>query len=83
MLAAAVAGLTTMATGTLASLENGSIDLRFGLRGAQAATDVVVVGVDDTTFDQLNRSWPFPRALDAVAIDRLLADRARTIVYDV
>jgi response regulator RpfG family c-di-GMP phosphodiesterase len=42
-----------------------------------------VVGIDDVTFGQLNRRWPFPRSLHARAIDRLHAAGAREIVYDV
>ena len=80
---AAVVGLGLMLTGVLGSFENGSIDVRFGLRPAARANDVVVVGIDDQTFNHLNLQWPFPRRLDAQAIDRLRADGARTIVYDV
>jgi CHASE2 domain-containing sensor protein len=39
--------------------------------------------VDDVTFSDLGRQWPFPRSLHARAIDRLRAAGARTIVYDV
>jgi len=80
---AAVVGLVLMLTGVLGSFENGSIDVRFELRPAARANDVVVVGIDDQTFNHLNLQWPFPRRLDAQAIDRLRADGARTIVYDV
>ncbi len=80
---AAAVGLVLMLTGVLGSFENGSIDVRFGLRSAARANDVVVVGIDDQTFNHLNLQWPFPRRLDAQAIDRLRADGARTIVYDV
>ena len=82
-LVAAVVGLGLMLTGVLGSFENGSIDVRFGLRPVARANDVVVVGIDDQTFNHLNLQWPFPRRLDAQAIDRLRADGARTIVYDV
>lgn len=71
------------ATGALQRLENDTIDLRFQLRGRQPAPGVVVVGVDDVTFNELNRRWPFPRSLHARAIDRLRAAGARQIAYDV
>ena len=80
---AAAVGLVLMLTGVLGSFENGSIDVRFGVRPDAGANDVVVVGIDDQTFNHLNLQWPFPRRLDAQAIDRLHADGARTIVYDV
>ena len=76
-------GLTTTFSGVWTGLENGSISLRFALRPSAAANDVVVVGVDDETLNQLGLRWPFARRLDALAIDRLRADGARTIVYDV
>src|SRR5579871_3647348 len=80
---AALAGLATTLTGVWTGLENGSIDLRFALRTPSRPRDVVVVGVDDATFNQLRLQWPFPRRLDAEAINRLRADGARVIVYDV
>jgi signal transduction histidine kinase len=80
---AAVIGLTALATGALGGLENGSLNLRFAVRGSVPAADVVVVGIDDATFNSLGIQWPFPRRLHAEAIDRLRADGASTIVYDV
>jgi CHASE2 domain-containing sensor protein len=44
---------------------------------------VTVVAIDDVSFSDLGRSWPFPRSLHARAIDRLRAAGARMIVYDV
>jgi signal transduction histidine kinase/CheY-like chemotaxis protein len=78
-----VVGLMSMWGGVWTGLEKGSIDLRFALRPTFKANDVVVVGVDDQTFDRLGLQWPFPRRLDGEAVDRLRAYGARTIVYDV
>ena len=88
MACALLVGLTTTLSGVWTGLENGSIDARFALRGAVRPSDVVVVGVDDATLNRLTANgyplqWPFPRRLDAQAIDRLKADGARAIVYDV
>jgi signal transduction histidine kinase/ActR/RegA family two-component response regulator len=83
MVVAAVVGLVSTLTGVWAGLENGSVDMRFGLRATAATSDVVVVGIDDQTFNHLSLQWPFPRRLEARAIDRLRADGARTIVFDV
>src|SRR5579862_6284596 len=85
---AMLVGLTTTLTGVWTGLENGSIDVRYALRGAARPSDIVVVGIDDATLNHLTSNgyplqWPFPRRLDARAIDRLSADGARTIVYDV
>jgi len=80
---AGIIGIAALATGAGSGLENGSVGLRFALRGSVPARDVVVVGIDDATFNELGLQWPFPRRLDAEAIDRLRADGATTIVYDV
>jgi adenylate cyclase len=60
------------------------IDAHFSVRGPlKAPRDVAVVGIDATTLDQLRIQWPFPRRYDARVIDRLRADGARVIAYDV
>jgi HD-GYP domain-containing protein (c-di-GMP phosphodiesterase class II) len=65
-------------------LENSTLDARFALRGTQPApSDVVIVAIDDRTFSALNQRWPFPRRRHAELIDRLKADGARAIAYDV
>ncbi|HUB36010.1 MAG TPA: CHASE2 domain-containing protein [Solirubrobacteraceae bacterium] len=76
-------GLAAYLAGAWRGLEDGSVSLRFGLRGAVAANDVVVVGIDDRTLSQLKLRWPFPRSLDGRAIERLHGEGARAIVYDV
>ena len=82
--AAAVAvGIGVDASGTLQGLENDAVDLRFQLRGAETPSDMLVVGIDDVTFSELDRAWPFPRSLHARVIDRLHAAGARHIAYDV
>jgi CHASE2 domain-containing sensor protein len=87
---AAIVALVAVAVGVIAflagawpGLEDQTVNLRFALRGASRPSDVVVVGIDDKSLSQLRTRWPFPRSLDARAIDRLRGDRARAIVYDV
>ena len=51
---------------------------------ARSRCGIELVTVDDRTFDELGGlHWPFPRSWHARAIDRLKADGARAIVYDV
>ena len=69
--------------GGLDRIEGDTTDLRFELRGSRPAPDVVVVAIDDVTFSELHRRWPFPRWLHAQAIDRLRTAGARQIAYDV
>jgi adenylate cyclase len=58
------------ATDALREPEFDTIDARFAIRGTQAAPDdIIVVGVDDITYDQLDRRWPFPRTYHARVID--------------
>ena len=45
--------------------------------------DVAVVAIDDVTFSDLERQWPFPRSLMGRAVERLGQAGAREIVIDV
>ena len=81
---AAAIGVAAYAVGLLHGLELESVDARYSVRGARAPSDrVVVVEVDDVTFDQLGLQWPFPRSVHARAIDRLREAGAQVIAYDV
>jgi HD-GYP domain-containing protein (c-di-GMP phosphodiesterase class II) len=70
-------------TGMLGSLERTSVTTRFALRHVEAPSGIVIVKIDDTTFGDLRRRWPFPRSLHARVIDRLHAAGAKAIAYDV
>jgi CHASE2 domain-containing sensor protein len=85
-----VAGLVAVAAGgaaqlaaLLPGLEQDSISQRFVRRGPQPAPQMLVVAIDEKSFDDLKLQWPFPRSRHALAIDRLAQDGARAIVYDV
>jgi CHASE2 domain-containing sensor protein len=67
----------------LPGLEQDSVTQRFERRGAMKAPGLLVVAIDDKTFDDLGEPWPFPRRYHGRAIDRLRADGAKAIVYDV
>jgi CHASE2 domain-containing sensor protein len=67
----------------LPGLEQDSIAARFQHRGKQPAPGLLVVAIDDKSFDDLATQWPFPRRYHAEAIDRLTQDGAKAIVYDV
>ena len=82
-LVATAGGLTAYLVDAWPRLESDTIDMRFSARGASKAPGVVVVAIDDKTFSELRRQWPFPRSLHASVIDRLAADGARAIAYDV
>lgn len=83
LLAACAAG-ALQATDAVHRIELETIDLRFAIRGDQPPPSrVVVVGVDDKTFDDLDVQWPFKRGLHARVMDRLAGDGAKVIAYDV
>jgi len=61
-----------------------SIDRRFAIRGEQKPPkDIVVVKIDDTTFSDLDKRWPFTRKVHARAIKNLKAAGAKVIAYDI
>jgi adenylate cyclase len=76
--------LTAYATNTLRSLELQSVDARFSVRGHQKPDkDIVLVPIDDATFDKLRVRFPFSRKLHADVINALREDGAKTVAYDV
>jgi adenylate cyclase len=77
-------GLATYATDAFDRLELDSVDTRFAIRGTESAPDdIVVVEIDDATFNELQERWPFPRSLHGRLIDRLRTAGAEQIAYDV
>jgi adenylate cyclase len=76
--------LAAYATDALKSLELDSVDLRFTVRGDEKPPkDLVLVLIDDVTFDELRLQWPFPRRVHGKVIDRIVADAPTAIAYDV
>jgi CHASE2 domain-containing sensor protein len=68
----------------LENLELQTIDLRFSLRGDQPSPkDVVIVRVDDVTFNELNEQWPFPRSMHGALLDQIRKGKPAGIAFDV
>ena len=82
LLAAGVACALVL-TDVLRQAELNTVDARFGLRGERPAGDLVVVGIDDVTFDTFDERWPFSRNRFAAALENIAADGPRVIAYDV
>ena len=88
-LAATGLGLVSFGTNLFRSLELNSVDVRFSIRGQQSPPqNISVVAIDDETFSVFNTRrervrYPFPRTYFAKVIDRLDADGAKVIAYDV
>ena len=76
--------LAAYGIGVLDQPERDTLDTRFEVRGSEGApSEVVVVAIDDVTFDELDLQWPFLRSLHGRAIDRLRRDGAKVIAYDI
>jgi len=68
----------------ITKLENQVLDRFFGIRGAQPPPpELLIVGIDEASFQDLRLPWPWPRSLHARLIDRLSAAGARMVVFDV
>ncbi len=82
LLAAAVSGAATW-SGALDPVEDAALDAMFQRRDAEPPRDVALVAIDDVTFSDLKRQWPFPRSMMGDAVDAMRKAGAREIVLDV
>jgi adenylate cyclase len=80
----AAIGLVLWSGDALQGPELDLVDARFSIRGEQETPrEVVVIEIDDRTFDELGEAWPFKRSRHAQLIDRLREAGAAVIAYDV
>jgi CHASE2 domain-containing sensor protein len=79
----AVFVLTLYSAAILSGVERQSVDERFAWRGAESpGTDIVVVGIDQTTLTTLGIRPPLPRSDYAKVLDRVRAGSPRLIGVD-
>lgn len=65
-------------------LENRVLDLAYRLRPAPPPPpDLLIVGIDEPSFQELGQPWPWPRRVHAALVDRLAQMGARLIIFDV
>jgi adenylate cyclase len=79
-------GLAVLAyeTNLLRSLELSTVNTRFTIRGRQRPpSNIVLVEIDERTFDELDLQWPFPRRVHAKVIEEIAREHPRAIAYDV
>jgi adenylate cyclase len=70
--------------GPLEQWEYWWFDRLFELRGVRPPTaPILIVTIDESTFQELSLQWPFPRALHGELIDRISAGRPLVIGVDV
>lgn len=52
---------------------------------AKQASDlpIVIIAIDEASFEELDMAWPFPRSLHGRLIDRARQDGAKAVVFDV
>ncbi|MFQ5902452.1 MAG: CHASE2 domain-containing protein [Candidatus Binatia bacterium] len=70
--------------GFLAIAELKSLDWRFRIRGAvRPQMPIVLVSIDQDSFDELDLPWPWPRTLHAALIHNLAKGQPRLIGFDI
>lgn len=57
--------------------------VRVAARDAAPPEDVAIVAIDELSFSEFQRPWPWPRRMHGALIDALSRGGARTIVFDV
>ena len=66
------------------TLQRSWVDVNYSLvRERPTPKDVVVVGVDSFTLDDLQTRWPFPRSYEAASLRRICAARPKAIAFDI
>jgi adenylate cyclase len=81
----AFAGLVIAnALGLGLTLENDALDVCYRHRPQlPSPSELAIVGIDEQSFQELRRAWPWPRRLHAELVRRLKAAGAKLIVFDV
>ncbi len=58
-------------------------DNMFRMRGEQISPeDIIVVAIDEPSFDEINQQWPWPRGLHATLLDKLFEAEVRAVGFD-
>ena len=83
-LVATAVGLALYFTDPLHEIELKTIDTRFQIRGDQRPpSDLVVVAIDDLTFDRLGLQWPFPRRVEARVLGNIMREAPKAVAFDI
>ncbi len=60
------------------------LDLLYTVRGnIQPDKDIIVVAIDEPSFQEINRQWPWPRALHGKVIKNLKKAGAKVVAFDI
>lgn len=84
-LGAFILAVLVSVTDLIQGLELRTLDARFRYRGAVDvdSSGIIIVGIDDQSYDELPDRWPFPREYYARMIRNLKKAGARMVVFDV
>jgi adenylate cyclase len=70
--------------GLLEGVERWGLNTQFHLRGPRPPqTPIVIVSIDEDSFDELNLPWPWPRALHAQLLDIVSQGRPAVVGLDI
>ncbi len=65
-------------------LENRALDFCYQWRSSQPAPpEILLVGIDEASFQELRRAWPWPRSWHSLLVRRLFEAGARLVVFDI
>ncbi len=75
---------TALVFGLLERLELWAFNFQFQLRGPRAPrTPIVIVTIDEDSFDELNLAWPWPRALHGKLLEILSQGKPAAVGVDI
>lgn len=57
--------------------------IRNNIQPKEAPTNIIIVSIDEASFQELKTPWPWPRKLHAELIDALLEAGAKIIAFDI
>lgn len=65
------------------SLDNYLYDYSFIIRGhKESKNEVIIVAIDETSFDEINIQWPWPRSIHAKLLNSLASAGVKTVGFD-
>lgn len=71
-------------SGIFESFERGALNYHFALRGpVMPHAPIVIVSIDEDSFDELNLQWPWPRSLHAQLVDHISQGKPAVIGLDI
>jgi adenylate cyclase len=82
MVFAVLAAMSALKVGQ--TLENHGLDFWYRLRPySSPPPEILIVAIDEHSFQDLKRAWPWPRSYHAKIVRKLRAAEARLIVFDI